>query len=219
MSHMTKTPAVREPITAGTALKTALKIVVLEPADIRWLGIQQILRDAGVAESGLQRIRSADVLSETLHSQRPDILLLSSVSGNTVSLLSTLLTLRTACPRSCVMAILHKEAPYLRELLQGFGVDQILTTPTLVAELPGLLSAHSQMQHLRSVAPRFTRQECYVMQALLAGYSVSQVARTQGKNIRTVSAQKQSVLGKMKMMHSGELQVLGGYLMTAEAGR
>ncbi|MBW7981538.1 response regulator transcription factor [Enterobacillus tribolii] len=63
---------------------------------------------------------------------------------------------------------------------------------------------------------RFTRRECCVTQALLSGQNVSHVARVMGKDIRTISAYKQSVLDKMKMVHSGELQVLGGNLMAAE---
>lgn len=211
MSHLTKKPAARDLSAAGTLLK----MIVLEPADLRWMGIQQILHDAGMPENKLHRICSPDTLNDTLRSHRPDILLLSSVN-NMASLLNTLLTLRTTSPRLYIMALLRQDAPYLRELLQGFGVDQVLAVQTLAAELPGLLYEYGQAQYFRPTMPRFTRQECYVMQALLAGYSVSQVARAQGKNIRTVSAQKQSVLGKMKMAHSGELQVLGGYLMTAE---
>ncbi|MGL5387636.1 MAG: helix-turn-helix transcriptional regulator [Serratia sp. (in: enterobacteria)] len=191
-----------------------LNILVLEPYDITWLGIQQMLRTTLGDRVSLIRITETDQLSESVQCHRVDAVLLSAISHRTevLPLLQQLALLMRCNTKVHIGAYLRKDLPHLVDLLLAFGVNTVFKGLIDEADLAHYLVPNNVACH----PVRLTNQECNVAQALLAGKSVSRVAQLMHKDIRTISAHKQALLGKLNMVSRGELQVLGGRLMADE---
>ncbi|MGL5389650.1 MAG: helix-turn-helix transcriptional regulator [Serratia sp. (in: enterobacteria)] len=196
----------------GTPVRS---ILVLEPYDITWLGIQQMLHSTLGNRVSLIRLHDTDQLAETAMRHQPEVILLSAVGHRTevLPLLQQLALLLRAHKKVHIAAYLRKDLPHLADLLQAFGVNTLFKGPMDEAVL-----AHYLVPHGKACQPvLLTHQECNVAQALLTGKSVTRVAQLMHKDIRTISAHKQALLGKLNMASRGELQVLGGRLMADEA--
>lgn len=186
-------------------------ILVLEPYDITWLGIQQLLQTALGKDVSLIRISKTAKLADSVSSYPVDTVLLSAIGHRTevLSLLRQLSLIMRCNKKVHIAAYLHKELPHLTDLLRAFGVDCVFTGPIDTVKLVDCLKPHKpEFQPVR-----LTQQERNVAQALLAGESVTRVAQLMHKDIRTISTHKQSLLGKLNMAGRGELQLLGGRLM------
>lgn len=189
------------------------RILVLEPSDIKWMGMYQLLRIHRKRDVYLHRIRQPGELGEILDQYNPDALLLTSVGRGTevLPLLPHLSDSVMRYPRLHIVTILNQEMAHLADLLHGFGSARIFPyVPEPAVLLDSLSAPAAWLAGERSSL--MTLQERNVVQAMLAGYSVSQIAQQSGKNVRTISAQKQSLMLKLKMTNTGELQVLGGKL-------
>ncbi|MBW7981537.1 hypothetical protein [Enterobacillus tribolii] len=103
MSHQAET-ATPECVNIGDSPR----ILVLEPTDVLWLGIQQMLNQPGIKKAALWRIRTPDELGAALRLHLPNVLLLTSVGSGTavLSLLKQLSTLLPLHPNVRVMAFL-----------------------------------------------------------------------------------------------------------------
>ena len=190
-------------------------ILVLEPYDITWLGIRQMLRTTLGKDVALIRISETDELADTALHHTVDTVLLSAIGHRTevLPLLQQLSLLMQCHKKVHITAYLRKELPHMADLLLAFGVNNVFKRPIDATELSHLLKPHWS-----GFPPvRLTQQERNVAQALLTGKSVTRVAQLMHKDIRTISAHKQSLLGKLNMAGRGELQVLGGRLMAEEA--
>lgn len=195
----------------------ARRILVLESADITWLGLCRLAEQSGMKDVSLMRIPTLDRLADMVNHYAPDMLLLTSVGRKTeiLPLLQQLSDIVSRHPELHIVALLKQELPHLADLLRAFGVAKLFIHPPSVDELSAVLTAAAFPPHeerLRLLTP----QERNVAKALLRGYSVSRIAQTFGKNVRTVSTQKQSVIHKLNMTNPGELQVLGGRLMSTD---
>lgn len=190
-------------------------ILVLEPYDITWLGIRQMLRTTLGKDVALIRISDTDRLADTTLHHSVDTVLLSAIGHRSEALpLLQQLSLIMRCHKKVhIVAYLRKELPHLVDLLLAFGVDDVFKGAIDAPELVHYLRPAKSDFHL----VRFTQQERNVAQCLLAGKSVTRVAQLMHKDVRTISAHKQSLLGKLNMAGRGELQVLGGRLMAEEA--
>lgn len=189
-------------------------ILVLEPYDITWLGIQQMLRTTMGSRATLIRLTDMDQLANAVQRHSIDTVLLSAIShrSEVLPLLQQLALLMRSHQKVHITAYLRQDLPHLVDLLLAFGVNSVFKGTDNAADLAHYLEPNSQ-----SLPPvRLTHQECNVAQALLSGKSVTRVAQLMHKDIRTISAHKQSLLGKLNMVSRGELQVLGGQLMAGE---
>lgn len=187
------------------------KILVLEPYDIIWLGIQQMLRTTIGKHVSLERIVEIDQLANTILHDKVDTVLLSVIGHHTetLQLLQQLALIMRGHKKVHIAAYLRKQLPHLANLLRVFGVNTVFGGPIDVTDLAHyLVPDHQIFQPVR-----LTQQECNVAQALLTGKSVTRVAQLMHRDVRTISAHKQSLLGKLNMVSRGELQVLGGQLM------
>ncbi|MFV8981587.1 helix-turn-helix transcriptional regulator [Serratia fonticola] len=195
----------------GVPVRTLL---VLEPYDIPWLGIQQMLRTQLGHRVSLIRLHDTDRLAETAQRHQVDAILLSAVGhrSEVLPLLQQLSLILRSSKQAHIAAYLRKDPPHLEDLLQAFGVNTLFRGPLDAADLAHYLLPHRPVFH----PVRLTHQECRVAQALLTGKSVTRVAQLMRKDIRTISAHKQALLGKLNMVSRGELQVLGGRLMADE---
>ncbi|MBW7983806.1 DNA-binding NarL/FixJ family response regulator [Enterobacillus tribolii] len=193
------------------------RILVQESADITWLGLYSLVEQSGMRGLSLMRVPELDKLTEMVNSHSPDVLLLSSVGRKVeiLPLLHQLSDIMTYHPLLHIVVLLKQEMPHLSSLLYGFGVATIFSQPPSMKALTDQLGA-SPSRLVRKKARPLTPQERNVAKSLLMGYSVSRLARVSGKNVRTVSTQKQSVIQKLNMNNPGELQVLGGRLMATE---
>ena len=189
-------------------------ILVLEPYDITWLGIQQMLQTTLGSRASLIRLTETDQLANAIQRYSIDAVLLSAIGHRTevLPLLQQLALLMRGHQKVHIAAYLRKDLPHLMDLLQAFGVSNVFKGPIDDADL-----AHYLVPNNRACHPaRLTNQECNVAQALLAGKSVTRVAQLMHKDVRTISAHKQALLSKLNMVSRGELQVLGGRLMADE---
>lgn len=196
---------------------SARRILVLESADITWLGLCSLLEKSGLRGISLMRVPNLDKLTEMVGHYSPDVLLLTSVGrkAEILPLLNQLSDIMAHRPLLHTVALLKQKVPHLAALLHGFGVATIFNQPPSPEALFDQLVA-SPSHPAEDKMAVLTLQERNVAKALLCGYSVSRLARVLGKNVRTVSAQKQSVIHKLNMSNTGELQVLGGRLMVTE---
>ncbi|MBW7984199.1 helix-turn-helix transcriptional regulator [Enterobacillus tribolii] len=195
------------------------RILVLEPADITWLGLCRLIETSGKKEIALMRVASADSLEQYISCYAPDMLLLTSVSyrDEILPLVQRLSEITLRYPSLPVTALLKQSIPYLAELLMAFGVTTVLMQSPPLEELADILTTPAHPAS-KSRGVQLSLNERNVAKALLSGYSVTRLARMLGKDVRTVSAQKRSVIHKLNMSNAGELQVLGGRLMTTEQG-
>lgn len=186
-------------------------LLVLEPYDLPWLGIQQMLQATLGNCVSLIRLHNTDRLAETAHRHQVDAILLSAVGHRTevLPLLQQLALIMSGNKNEHIAAYLRKDLPHLEDLLRAFGVDTLFRGPLDAADLAHYVLPNHPVFH----PVRLTHQECRVAQALLTGKSVTRVAQLMHKDIRTISAHKQALLGKLNMVSRGELQVLGGRLM------
>lgn len=190
------------------------RILVLEPYDISWLGIQQMIQTAMGDRVSLVRITETNSLADAVQLLQVDTVLLSAIGHRTemLPLLQQLSLIIRTGKTVHIAAYLRKELPHLEDLLLAFGVSTVFEGPVDAAELAHYLVPNKQ----KCPSARLTQQERNVAQALLAGKSVTRVAQLMHKDVRTISAHKQSVLGKLNMVSRGELQLLGGRLMAQE---
>lgn len=191
-------------------------ILVLEPYDIIWLSIQQMLRTTLGDHVSLIRLHDTNQLAEAVLRYQAEAILLSAVGHRTevLPLLQQLALILRRHQKVHIAAYLRKALPHMEDLLRGFGVNSLFREPLDAADLAHYLVPHHSAFH----PVRLTHQECRVAQALLAGKSVTRVAQLLHRDIRTISAHKQALLGKLNMASRGELQLLGGQLM-ADEGR
>lgn len=196
---------------------SALRILVYESTDILWFGIQEMLRDTAIPETVTMRLHHPNDLENVLSMHAVDILLLTSADSEPglFTLLQKLASVSSNYPQMKVVVCLQRNIPYLARLLQGFGVSVVLTPD---AGSPGWVEMFNLIQagDAEDAPIRLSRQERYVAQALLEGKSVTKIAQITGRNVRTISAQKQTLVYKLNMKYSSELQTLGGRLMRAK---
>lgn len=186
-------------------------ILVLEPYDITWLGVQQMLHSTLGNSISLIRLSETARLADAAQRYQADAVLLSAIGHRTevLPLLQQLSLLMRATRPVHIAAYLRNEMPHLQDLLLAFGVNTVFRGPLAAPEL----ARHLMPAYPNTQTARLTYQERNVAQALLAGQSVTRVAQLMHKDIRTISAHKQSLLGKLNMAGRGELQLLGGRLM------
>lgn len=187
------------------------RILVLEPYDIAWLGIQNMIRTTLEDRVSMIRIRDTNALADAALHYRGDVVLVSAVAHHVgvLPLLHQLSVMHRYERTFHIAAYLRKDVPHLKELLLAFGVNRVFGEPMD----PIGLTQYLMPTAVDHPGTRLTPQERNVAQALLTGKSVTRVAQLMHKDVRTISAHKQAVLGKLNMASRGELQVLGGRLM------
>lgn len=205
-------------VSSGPLTSSARHIMVLEPSDLLWLGVQQRMEEMGLQDALLWRVESPEALSEALRTHHPDVLFISSVCGSSrvLPLLRQLGGLIPAETRPWVVACLHEEVPYLTRLLQGFGVNRTLSPGHSITDLRMALEGLPVFAPGAGRPVRFSAQEKRVLLALLSGQGVTRVAGILGKGTGVVSAQKRTIQFKLRMKHAEELHLLGGRLMAME---
>lgn len=194
-----------------------LSLLVFEPADITWRGVQQFMQEAGFPPSNIWRVEHADNIIPMANRLQPDILMITPASyGEQLLVLLQQLSYINNTYRSYkVIVYLKQDIPYLDNLLKLYGVTDVVKT---LGDAQGF---YHYLSVITLLPPRtngcLTTEERKVMHKLLIGTNVTDISHQLGKNIRTVSAQKKAIVKKMKMTSSGELQVLCGNLMPPES--
>ncbi|MBK5071721.1 response regulator transcription factor [Budviciaceae bacterium CWB-B4] len=194
---------------------SAHTILVLEPCDLAWFGIQQMLQVSPENNMMLIRIHDTDKLADALcQHHEADTLLLTNIGRgtDTLVLLQQLTIISNGDQRIHIAAYLSDTVSYLKGLLVGFGVNEVFSMPAGPEEFVESIMLRNEKGRAAVLSP----QERYITQALLAGLSVGDVAQLSGRDIRTISTQKKSAMNKLHMVNSGELQVLGGRMMARE---
>lgn len=190
------------------------RLLVLEPYDMTWMGIRQMIHATMGNRVSLIRLRDTDRLAAEARHHQVDGVLLGAVPHH-IDILPLLhqLSLMFHHEQIChIAAYLENPVPHLENLLLAFGVDRVFR---------GTLDANDLTRCLMPTINDYqgvtlTAQERCVAQALLTGKSVTRVAQLMHRDVRTISAHKHSLLCKLGMAGRGELQVLGGRLMAAD---
>ncbi|QBH97631.1 hypothetical protein EKN56_15195 [Limnobaculum zhutongyuii] len=189
-------------------------ILVLEPCDIAWFGIQHLAQMSVKKHITLVRISDTATLADAVSQYQADTLLLTNIGRgtDTLALLQQMTAIAGYDKKIHITAYLCNTVSYLKDLLLGFGVNAVFSMPADPEEFLHSIMLRKEKQKVSLLSP----QERYIAQALLAGLSVGDVAQLSGRDVRTISTQKKSVMNKLHMVNPGELQVLGGRMMARE---
>ncbi|KFK91723.1 MULTISPECIES: response regulator transcription factor [unclassified Serratia (in: enterobacteria)] len=200
--------------TEHSAAENRKRILVVEPSKINWIGLQQLLDDAGSTELSFCRVSKLSDVKNKIYKFNPDVILFSSLSRGTdyLSLLSFLSDIASYRLKTNVVFWLPHDMAWMTQLLQAFGVDTVLIDPVNLYQIIQCLGS-SQADKTPRNAALLGKQERLIALALLHGRSATAIASVTGKDARTISTQKKSIIRKLQMTTNEELYLLAGKLV------
>jgi DNA-binding NarL/FixJ family response regulator len=107
---------------------------------------------------------------------------------------------------------LQHDMAWMVQLLYAFGVDTVLVDPVDRYQLSHCLNGEPIDKAPRNAA-LLGKQERLIALALLFGRSATAIATMTGKDVRTISTQKKSIIRKLQMTTNEELYLLAGKLV------
>lgn len=200
--------------TEHVAVENGKRILVVEPSRINWIGLQRLLGDAGNTELSFCRVSNLTDARHKIHEFKPDVILFSSLSRGTdyLSLLSLLSDIASYHATTNSVIWLPHDMAWMVQLLHAFGVDTVLIDPVNLYQITQCLGNEQADKPPRS-ATLLGKQERLIALALLGGRSATAIANVTGKDIRTISTQKKSIIRKLQMTTNEELYLLAGRLV------
>lgn len=200
--------------TEHAAAENGKRILVVEPSRINWIGLQRLLGDAGNAELSFCRVSKLTDAKNKIYEFKPDVILFSSLSRGTdyLSLLCLLSDIASYHATTNSVIWLPHDMAWMVQLLHAFGVDTVLIDPVNLYQITQCLGSEQADKPPRNAA-LLGKQERQIALALLGGRSATAIANVTGKDIRTISTQKKSIIKKLQMTTNEELYLLAGRLV------
>ncbi|CAI0832257.1 MULTISPECIES: response regulator transcription factor [Serratia] len=190
------------------------RILVVEPSRINWIGLQRLLGDAGSTELSFCRVSKLTDAKKKVYEFKPDVILFSSLSRGTdyLSLLSFLSDIASYHHKTNSVIWLQHDMAWMVQLLHAFGVDTVLIDPVNLYQITQCLGRDRTDKAPKNAA-LLGKQERLIALALLRGRSATAIANVTGKDVRTISTQKKSIIRKLQMTTNEELYLLAGKLV------
>lgn len=190
------------------------RILVVEPSRINWIGLQRLLGDAGKTELSFCRVSKLTDAKNKIYEFKPDVILFSSLSRSTdyLSILSFFSDIASYHAATNSVIWLQHDMAWMVQLFHAFGVDTVLIDPVNLYQITQCLGSDQAEKPLRNAA-LLGKQERLIALALLHGRSATAIANVTGKDVRTISTQKKSIIKKLQMTTNEELYLLAGKLV------
>lgn len=190
------------------------RILVVEPSRINWIGLQRLLGCTGNTELIFCRVSEITEAKEKIHEFKPDVILFTSLSRGTdyLLLLSFLSDVASYHLNTNSVIWLQHDMEWMTQLFHVFGVSTVLIDPVNIYEINQCLGDDPSSNVEKKVC-LLGKQERVIALALFRGKSATTIANAAGKNIRTISAQKKSIIRKLKIRTNEEFYLLAGKLI------
>lgn len=189
------------------------RVLVVEPSRINWIGLQRLLGQAGRAELNFCRVSKLADAKKKIKDFKPDVILFTSLSRGTdyLLLLSFLSDVASYHRQTNSVIWLQHDMAWMVQLFNVFGVDTVLVDPVNLNQVSQCLG-NEQMDNTPKKVCVLGKQERLIALALLRGNNAKTIANVTGKDVRTISTQKKSIIKKLQMTTNEELYLLAGRL-------
>ncbi|MBW7981911.1 LuxR C-terminal-related transcriptional regulator [Enterobacillus tribolii] len=195
-------------------LPARLNVLVYEPNVIAHMGINHMLASLDSITLYQHSINDLSSVASDSCQFSADVIFISTGIHNheAIAVLQFLTRKRESGNGTPVVICLGQENPSLANMLFAFGANNVLSPDVSEQKLQHSLTDIFAAKNTDIPVPRLTYRECQVIQRLMSGYTLTQIAAQTRRNVRTVSAQKCKALAKLDMNMTGELQILAGEL-------
>ncbi|ALX93577.1 hypothetical protein AV650_08395 [Serratia fonticola] len=193
--------------------KPLRRILVVEPSRINWIGMQQLFDQMGRAEFSFCRVTELSEAKKKMYEFRPDVVLFSSLPrGMDYLLFLTFISdIYIHYPQAISVTRLRHDMAWFAPLLSAFGANSVFIDPVNLHEFSEWLTGNV-LDSIDGKSNLLGKRERLTALAFLRGESATTIANISGKNARTISTQKKSLIRKLKMKTNEELYLLAGRL-------
>ncbi|AHG22735.1 hypothetical protein Z042_10310 [Chania multitudinisentens RB-25] len=190
------------------------RILVVEPSRINWIGLQRLLGCTGNAELIFFRVSEITEAKQKIHEFKPDVILFTSLScGIDYLLLLSFLSDVTSYHLNTHSVIwLPHDMEWMTQLLHAFGVTTVLIDPVNLYEISQCLGDKPSSNAEKKVC-LLGKQERVIALDFFRGKTATTIANAAGKDVRTISTQKKSIIKKLKIRTNEEFYLLAGKLI------
>lgn len=187
------------------------RILVFEPSNINWISLKNLL---GSIELNFCRVSKLIDAENKIDEFKPDIVLFTALTRGIdyLSLLASLSDIGSQHHKIYTVIWLQHDMKWMTQLFHAFGVSAVFVDPVSNDELAQGLVVDTNNK-IEKRACLLGLQERLTALALLRGNSVTEISNRTGKNVRTISTQKKSIIKKLNMRNNEELYLFAGRLV------
>lgn len=189
-------------------------MIIFEPSDLYYWGMEKSLDLLRIRLPPVLRINSLSGMDNVFFCNNARMFLFSAGANNeyAIPLLRLLSGHAGQQHQLPIIVILGESNQEIENLFLAFGVYDVISYDitesglqhSLAKVLSGVSSGHDQML----LSPK----ERFVVRQVLTGSTMTQIARSINRDIRTVSAHKQNALLKLKLTQTSDLHILASHL-------